>query len=280
MTVLGPLLVTGVACLAAAGMLRRAAARSRQRETHGAGRVDGGRPAHGGGRAFRIGTVGAADTGHGRHARRASRLDRVTLALAERAWARRLVAATAGLLALGSVGFLAYPLITDQYQHHLQTELARRFAAPATKQAFVRHQVKVGDGLTRLRIAKIGLDTIVVEGTTLSALQAGAGHYPQTPLPCEDGNVAIAGHRTTFGHPFQRLAELGVGDIITLDTPIGSCDYRVTAAPYPVAPTDYQVVAAQPGTELTLTTCHPEHSASQRLVLHATLVRRTTEAAT
>ncbi|MCU1454473.1 MAG: Membrane protein, partial [Acidimicrobiales bacterium] len=215
-----------------------------------------------------------------RHARGSSTLDRLTMVLANRAWARRLVGASAALLAVGSVGFLAYPLLSDGYQHHLQTKLARRFVSPETKRAFVHHQVKVGDSLTRLRIPKIGLDTIVVEGTTLSALRAGAGHYPETPLPCANGNVAVAGHRTTYGHPFQRLAELSVGDEITLETPIGSCRYRITTAPFPVSPTDYQVVAPTPGAELTLTTCHPEHSARQRLVLHATLISRTTEPVT
>jgi len=41
-----------------------------------------------------------------------------------------------------------------------------------------------------------GTDVIVVEGTGRSALRAGAGHYPGTPLPGQPGNVAIAGHRS------------------------------------------------------------------------------------
>lgn len=41
-----------------------------------------------------------------------------------------------------------------------------------------------------------------VEGTSASALRAGAGHYPDTSLLCQSGNVAIAGHRTTYGRPF------------------------------------------------------------------------------
>ena len=46
---------------------------------------------------------------------------------------------------------------------------------------------------------------VVVEGTTPAALKAGAGHYRGTPLPCEMGNVAIAGHRTTYGKPFNQI---------------------------------------------------------------------------
>ena len=54
-----------------------------------------------------------------------------------------------------------------------------------------------GDSLTRIKIQKIGVDVVVVEGTTPSALRAGAGHYPETPLPCEDANVGIS---ATTGH--------------------------------------------------------------------------------
>src|SRR5439155_8227966 len=78
------------------------------------------------------------------------------------------------------------------------------------------------------------VDVVVVEGTTPSALKAGAGHYPGTPLPCEDGNVAIAGHRTTYGKPFANIDQLRTGDLITLDTPVGSCIYEVSGDPFVV----------------------------------------------
>ena len=51
----------------------------------------------------------------------------------------------------------------------------------------------------------------MVEGTSPEALRAGAGHYPETPLPGQAGNVAIAGHRTTYGKPFNRLDEVAPG---------------------------------------------------------------------
>ena len=99
----------------------------------------------------------------------------------------------------------------------------------------------------------------------MSALRAGAGHYPQTPLPCEPGNVAIAGHRTTYGKPFHNLDLLKPGDTIVLETPIGSCTYKMVPPPFIVAPTDTSVVDPTPVPTLTLTTCHPKGSARQRL---------------
>ncbi len=62
-----------------------------------------------------------------------------------------------------------------------------------------------------LSIKKIGLDKVIVQGTSADDLRQGPGHYPGTPLPGEQGNAAIAGHRTTYGAPFYNLDELGPG---------------------------------------------------------------------
>jgi sortase A len=119
---------------------------------------------------------------------------------------------------------------------------------------------------------------VVVEGTTPAALKAGAGHYKGTPLPCEMGNVAIAGHRTTYGKPFNQLDRLAPGDKIDLTTPVGTCEYVVTDRkpspnPFTVDPGNIAIVANTPGERnLTLTTCHPKGSAKQRLVIRAHLV--------
>ena len=59
----------------------------------------------------------------------------------------------------------------------------------------------VGD----IRIPAIGLNQVLVEGTNTDDLRQGPGHYIGTPLPGQGGNAAIAGHRTTYGHPFYNL---------------------------------------------------------------------------
>jgi sortase A len=95
-------------------------------------------------------------------------------------------------------------------------------------------------------------------------------------MPCEDGNVAIAGHRTTYGKPFANVDRLAPGDQITLVTPLGSCVYQVSRAPFVVLPFDSEVVGNTRGQHnLTLTTCHPKGSASQRLIVRATMVSST-----
>jgi sortase A len=173
-----------------------------------------------------------------------------------------------------AVGLLAYPLYTNVYHDRRQGQLDRQLASPAIQQAYRARAVDEGDALTRIRIPKLGVDTVVVEGTSASALRAGAGHYPSTPLPCEAGNVAIAGHRTTYGKPFANTDRLVPGDTIFLDTPVGTCTYEVAQAPFVTVPTDLKVVANDPAAStLTLTTCHPKGSAAKRLIIKARLAQ-------
>lgn len=122
-----------------------------------------------------------------------------------------------------------------------------------------------------IQIPKIGLDMVVVEGTSTADLRLGPGHYPGTPLPGQPGNAAIAGHRTTYLHPFYNLNEMAPGDPIYITTAQGLFKYATTQLMV-VDPSDVEVVAPTPTPELTLTTCNPRFSASQRLVLQASLV--------
>jgi sortase A len=135
-----------------------------------------------------------------------------------------------------------------------------------------------GDAVARLQIARIGLDKIVVEGVGLDDLKRGPGHYPTTPMPGQEGNAAIAGHRTTYGAPFHRLDELRPGDEITVTTVQGTFRYEVMDEEGDgdghqiVAPSQTAVLEDKEDDRLTLTACHPKYSARQRIVVAAELV--------
>jgi sortase A len=122
-----------------------------------------------------------------------------------------------------------------------------------------------------ISIPKISVKMVIVEGTDADQLRSGPGHYPGTPLPGESGNVAIAGHRTTYLHPFYDLDALAPGDAIDILTVQGLFTYHVVST-QSVDPADVAVVAPTPTPMLTLTTCNPRYSASQRLVVQAALV--------
>lgn len=128
-----------------------------------------------------------------------------------------------------------------------------------------------GQPIGVIEIPKIGVDVVAVEGTSESDLGLGPGLYYGSPLPGQRGNAAIAGHRTTYGGPFFNLNRLTNGDPIYVTTLEGRYQFVVTQV-LVVDPTDVAVVAPTSFAELTLTTCDPPFSASQRLVVHARLV--------
>jgi sortase A len=139
-----------------------------------------------------------------------------------------------------------------------------------------------GEALGRIQIPDIGVDFYILEGVDLRYLESGPGHCPNTPLPGQPGNAALAGHRTTYAAPFHRLDELDPGDMITVDTVQGSFTYEVMpqeGAPdeppsghFIVEPTQVEILDDFGDDRLTLMACHPKYSAAQRIVVSAMLV--------
>ncbi len=140
-----------------------------------------------------------------------------------------------------------------------------------------------GQPIGYMSIPKIGLGMWIVEGVSKDDLKKGPGHYPGTPLPGQPGNVAIAGHRTTYLAPFNRIDELAPGDSIYITTRQGKFHY-VVQAPHPtvphiqegpgwfsVLPTETKVLAPSTDNILTMTACHPKHSAKQRIIVQSEL---------
>ena len=103
----------------------------------------------------------------------------------------------------------------------------------------------------------------------------GIGHYPGTQMPGELGNFALAAHRTTWGAPFARIADLHVGDPIVIESPDGWYTYRFRTLEY-VTPDAIDVllpVPQAPGVHaneryITLTSCSPRFSLAERIVAY------------
>lgn len=108
--------------------------------------------------------------------------------------------------------------------------------------------------------------------------ELGIGHYEGTAMPGGIGNFALAGHRVTFGKPFNRIEELQIGDPLVVRTADTWYVYKVTST-LVVMPANVEVIApapGQPGVEptdrsITLTTCHPMFSARERYIVHGVL---------
>lgn len=131
-----------------------------------------------------------------------------------------------------------------------------------------------------ITIPRIDMQWVMVAGVGKEDLKKGPGHYPSTPLPGQAGNAGIAGHRTTYGAPFNRIDELRPGDEVKVATPQGAFTYEVIPAPgqgadgqawYSVTPDRVDVLDDKGDNRITLTACHPKYSARERIIVHAVL---------
>ena len=124
-----------------------------------------------------------------------------------------------------------------------------------------------GAPVARLRIPKIGLDEIVLEGIDDDAMNGGPGHYPGSPLPGQAGNAIVSAHRDRH---FRRLGQLAIGD--TVITESGSRTVQWVVVGRRVVDKDRPVLFPSRTATLTLTTCWPIQyfgSAPDRLILTA-----------
>ena len=154
-----------------------------------------------------------------------------------------------------------------------------------------------GKGIAYLYIPRLGRDFgyAIVQGTSDADLEKGPGHYVSTALPGQKGNFGVAGHRVGKGEPFLNLDQLQPGDPVIVQTESHWYVYRVGGRPGDITATDAQGVPGReivdPGdgnvlypvpdhpdeppnlARMTMTTCHPKFTATQRMVVHATLAQ-------
>lgn len=189
----------------------------------------------------------------------------------------------AGLGLLGWVGwqYVGTGITANRTMDQLEQDLRDRWKSPATADA----EPRTGTAITLLRVPKFGADweKPVVEGVGKDELARGIGHYPQTQLPGQPGNFAIAGHRVTHGSPFRKLLELERGDQVIVETADAVYTYELDGSPkdLTVKPSDTWVLDPVPGKPgrtatkpiLTLTTCQDLFHSPDRSVAFAHLVR-------
>lgn len=134
-----------------------------------------------------------------------------------------------------------------------------------------------GDAIAKLRVPRLDLDAVVVDGTSSADLRRGPGRHLETFMPGERKLVYIAGHRTTYGAPFGDIDRLRPGDRIVLELPYASFEYVVTGHRI-VDDNDLSVLESRGREELVLQACHPRFFASQRYLVYARPVAVTARA--
>jgi sortase A len=178
------------------------------------------------------------------------------------------VGSGAALLVYATGAWAASALARDRARAEWESLVASRAAreARASVQA-ARGELADGAPIGRIRIDRLGLDEIIVEGTSDAALRAGPGHLRGTPLPGEAGNSVVSAHRD---RQFRALAGVRVGDTITTDGWARTTRWVVRERR--VVPADARSLVPSAAPTLTLTTCWPIRwfgPAPERLIVHA-----------
>jgi sortase A len=166
---------------------------------------------------------------------------------------------------IGCLAMFAYETVEAR---RFQAEQAASFEQQA-EEPHVPRAVAPGELIGMLDVPRLKLSTPVVEGDDLRTLQRAVGHLPDTPMPWDQGNSAVAGHRDGL---FRPLKDIEVGDEIRFRTAREELRYRVTRTTI-VKPDDLSVLEPQSQTPtLTLVTCYPFYyvgTAPRRFIVHA-----------
>ena len=170
----------------------------------------------------------------------------------------------AGAMALGYVAYVVMRahLFQASESRKLEQAIAQR-GIPGKPRI-----VAEGDVIGQIEVPRLGMSAVVVQGDSDTILRRAVGHVPETALPGQAGNVALAGHRDTI---FRPLRDVQIGDTITLKTPAGEHTYHVNSTEV-VPPTDVGVLESRGQNELTLITCFPFRfigHAPDRFIVHA-----------
>ena len=126
----------------------------------------------------------------------------------------------------------------------LREQLANA-TAPVGQTAVDGTALAPGAPVALLRIPALGLQEVVLEGTTSGVLTSGAGHRRDTVLPGQAGTAVLFGRRAAYGAPFAGLADLDVGDSLVTVTGQGEATYRVTGLRRPGDPQPRPLTAGQ-----------------------------------
>lgn len=138
-----------------------------------------------------------------------------------------------------------------------------------------------GEVFGKIYIPRFNQDFVkpLAEGVSDTVLDTlGVGRYPTSAMIGDVGNASVAGHRDTNGQVFDNMHEMRPGDDIIIETKEGWYTYKYRSSQV-VLPSQAEVLNPVPSQEnvqptdriLTLTTCNPRLSSTERLITWAVL---------
>jgi sortase A len=165
----------------------------------------------------------------------------------------------------------AYERVVEQYtRQHVLPAVSRPRGQRAIRQAATRFRLDTaeGDPIGRIRVPRLGLNMVLVNGTDTSSLRRGPGRDRRTFMPGEGELVYIAGHRTTYAAPFAHIDRMKPGDRVVLELPYGRFVYAVTRSVI-VPANDLGRLRSHHREVVALQACHPRFSARERYIVYA-----------
>lgn len=200
---------------------------------------------------------------------------------------------TAGVLVLLFIGWQQWfnDLVVAGRQHEQAAALSEQLQAAAqaapsapTPEGGPPATAPPADGqeFGVLYVPRFGADYAVPLAGGTSTVRTlnkyGIGHYDDTQMPGQVGNFGIAAHRTTYGAPFNRIADLREGDKLYVQTQDGWYTYAYRNSQYVPAsqvsvlqpvPDAPDVATASGDRLMTMTSCHPMFTAQERIIAYS-----------
>jgi sortase A len=142
----------------------------------------------------------------------------------------------------------------------------------AREAGLYRRETRRGQAIGRIKVPRLGVNMIFVNGTDHDSLTKGPGRDLRTWMPGQGELIYIAGHRTTYLAPFAHIEKLEPGDSVILEVPYATFRYRIFKHRI-VDADDLSVLVTHHREVVELQACHPRFFASQRYIAYGRLVR-------
>lgn len=173
---------------------------------------------------------------------------------------RRIIGILLIIVGVGIIGTVAYKkIVTSQKQNELldifETQIAESKESEEEEEGVNLESINGYTPIAIMEIPSIKLKQPVVDGVTDDVIKYFLGKFPDSSMPGEVGNFAVAGHRVSdFTDAFINLYKVKTGDKVIVTTIDGKYTYEVDDS-FIVEPEQVEVLENADYEKITLITC-------------------------
>ena len=180
------------------------------------------------------------------------------------------------LIGVGIIANVVYKkIVTSNKQNELIEAFESQIADAKNEESSEPVSLEAINGYTPIAIMEIPsikLKQPVVDGITEDVIKYFIGRFPNSAMPGEVGNFAVAGHRVSdFTDAFINLYKVKVGDKVIVTTKDGVYTYEVDSS-FIVDPDQVEVLDESDYEKITLITC--TIGSKRRVIVTGKLIER------